>query len=59
MSMLKILIILLSIELINSYDWSAVENTINNFINNGSFPGCVLGIANGTDVLYKQSFGHF
>ena len=41
------------------YDWTNVQDKINYYMFNGAFTGGVLRVANGTDNIYTQSFGHF
>ena len=40
-------------------DWSQLDDIVNAYIDNGSFPGAALRIANKTHMIYSENYGHF
>jgi CubicO group peptidase (beta-lactamase class C family) len=42
-----------------AYDWTPVDNIIQDVINVGGFPGAVLAVGNNTHSFYMNSYGGF
>ena len=60
--MTKILIaalFLTSIVCLQAYDWTLVEDKVNQYLFNGAYAGGVLRVANGTHNIYTLPFGSF
>ena len=56
--MRKIIILLLCVGLTLSTDWTEVLNVIQQGIDEGYYPGGVIGVATSKQVLYTKAFGH-
>ena len=50
-------LLLLTQLVLGAYDWTNVENAIQNAINDRIFTGCVLGIATNNATLFKKAYG--
>jgi hypothetical protein len=40
------------------YNWDTVKTIMDNYLNNGAFPGAVLRVANNTHTLFTHEVGH-
>ena len=54
---MKIVLLCLFLTLTFQTDWSATEKTIQDGIDAGLFPGCVLAVMNKNTTLFKKAFG--
>lgn len=54
-----IVCLLFNLVISESYDWTAVQDTVEFYRANGAFVGGVLRVANGTHNIYEYPFGHY
>lgn len=56
--MRKVIILLCLVILGTATDWTETMNVIQQGIDQGLYPGGVIGVANSKGVLYTKAFGH-
>lgn len=54
LSIIFSIVILSTIQKVNTIDWSPVDDIVNGYLNNAAFPGAVLRVANKTHTLYSK-----
>lgn len=59
MKLFNFLIVVAIINIAASTDWAQVDTLFQSAINNRTFPGGVVSIANSKSVLYQKAYGTF
>ena len=52
-----LLTILLIWNVTSAYNWSTLDNAVQQAINEGIFYGCAIGVATSTDIIIQKAYG--